>query len=125
MLKPNQEEGFNFLREHDPTFTVEEFLFNGGMYVGYWTKKDPADAIARRRLMIHRETELEKYDAKSWNAGRCYNKGTESWKRKDGSPLTEKDMESLNALSYGQVTRVTPAEDMSHVDVYWACDSSD
>lgn len=73
----------------------------------------------------HYKVNLEKYDSKSWNAGRCYNKGTHKVRRKDGEPLGELDIRAIKSIRYGQGHGVTVDESGMFASVSWSCDSSD
>ena len=78
-----------------------------------------------REGQLYRATHLERYDASSWNAGRCYTKGTEKWRRQDGAPLTAADEQAIKLISRGQGNCFTGTTGDQFIQLDWACDSSD
>lgn len=74
---------------------------------------------------IHYKNALEKYDTKSWNVGRCYNKGTHKVRRQDGKPLGPLDIRAIKSFRFGQSHGVTVDDSGMFASVSWSCDSSD
>lgn len=112
----------------DPNMTMQHFLDLGirvyPSYVGSETLI--RRHIARAETTLYRKTHLLKFDASSWNAGRCYTRGKEKWRRQDDQPLTQQDVDAISALCYGQLTQISEGDvGDSYVLVTWACDSSD
>jgi hypothetical protein len=133
MLTAQQQEVFEVLRAGDSSLTEEEFQVlneNSRIYVWSRDKENPEEAartLARARARLHRDTVLEKFEATSGNphGWRCYSEGVSKYRRKDGEPLTDMDVECINLLPVGQGHSVVVAEDRSYLTHKWFVDSSD
>ena len=55
----------------------------------------------------------------------CCSKGIKVFKRKDGKPITQNDVDALNEHSLGQVNNVSKSVGEMTVTQEWLCDSSD
>lgn len=124
-MNEKQEADLKKFREIDPFLSEEEFLSFKVTLYSYDHGKYLEEKLVRLRQRAYRDTVLKRYDVKSWNAGRCYNKGSETWARVDGDPLTEEDIQAIKALSYGQYTGTKNVAGDLEAFVTWACDSSD
>lgn len=122
---------FEKYRSLDPSLTEEEFEKFNPHYVilQEWQMEYEDEFILNvlkmARAELHRRTYLEKFDASSWNAGRCYTRGIEKWRRKDGQPMTAEDREALRYASYGQIVGVQGEIGDNFLVVNWSRDSSD
>ena len=126
-MTEQQQADYALILTVDPTITEEDFI---GMGIRFWEwdSKKP-EAIKRRlqrgRETLYRSTFLVCTNKISKVAGRCFKVGEEDWSRKDRFPLTQKDIDNVNALSYGQYTgtRNKAGDMVAHLT--WQCDSSD
>lgn len=53
----------------------------------------------------------------------CYASGTHLYKRRDGQPITQDDIEAVENNSLGQVNSVKQVDELT-IQRYWVCDSS-
>ena len=131
MISQHLQASFEKLRSIDSSLTEEEFnTFNpNSALIDSWQMNYSDDwfivKLGELRAETHRRNHLERYDASSWNAGRCYIKGTEKWRRKDGKPMTEADKDSLEFISYGQSVSVKGSPGDEFLTVDWSRDSGD
>jgi len=56
---------------------------------------------------------------------RCYQEGEIVWKRKDGQPITQDDIDALNHHTHGQGNTIVGNVGDMTVEQRWFCDSSD
>lgn len=132
MLTAQQQKDLEHYRESDPSVTEEEFLSWGERYgpLYSWDITNPervARKIRSNRARLHRKNELEEYDVKSGNpyGWRCYFEGSSKFRRRDGKPLTEYDVEAVRLNVKGQGNQVKVSEDGMVAAHSWFCDSSD
>lgn len=84
------------------------------------------EALFARRARRWAETYLEIIDNKSrTNGWRCYAEGEIVYKRKDGKPITQDDIDALNNFSFGQGNDIIGKVGDATVEQRWICDSSD
>lgn len=128
-MNDRQRNCFDKLRSVDPSLSEEEFLSFNPQNAVLWSWDNTEERLISKliwlRADLHRRRELEKFDAKSWNAGRCCTQGTEKWRRKDLDPLTEGDLAALRELRYGQGLSIKGEVGDPVAIVDWFCDSSD
>ena len=60
-----------------------------------------------------------------YEAGRCYRKGSITYVRKDGQPITQDDLDALKLMDYGQVNIIEGKVGDPSVTHRYECDSSD
>jgi len=127
MLTPQQATDYTLALAVDPTLSEDTFL---EMEISFysWDRKNPT-AMKRKldyaRGKLYRRNTLKCENKKSRKAGRCYRTGEEDWSRQDNAPLTQKDIDMINALEYGQYTRTKNVAGDMVAHLTWACDSSD
>jgi hypothetical protein len=56
---------------------------------------------------------------------RCYVEGTDTYRRKDGLPIRDDDLEALRAIDNGQSNIVRASASGMEMTHSWVCDSSD
>lgn len=71
------------------------------------------------------DQELEPFNSTSRQAGNCFVIGSCHYRRKDGKPITQNDLDALNELDYGQCNRVTGKVGDPSALHYYECDSGD
>lgn len=82
-------------------------------------------ALEAHRLKTHRINVLARTEVKETKVSKNYYRGSETWQRQTGSPLTQEDLDSLAVLNYGQGTKVTGNPGDFKAYVTWVCDSGD
>lgn len=130
MLNENQLAELEKYREVDPTVMEEEYLSWEAHARLYTWHNDPSRLLEKlqyNRARMHRMTELEEYDKWSGNprGWRCYSEGSSKFRRKDGKPVTEMDVEAINLNVRGQGHGVKVSEDGMYISHSWFVDSSD
>lgn len=84
-------------------------------------------ALDAARATIYREENLVRDKEKSTSRSpyRCYSEGTTVWRRKDGQPITQDDIEAVKANRIGQGHTVIAAPGENVIVHKWFVDSSD
>jgi hypothetical protein len=113
-------------RELFPEMTEQEFL-DLKIWLYSWDNDDGylRDRIIRAQATRYRSINLETFDCSSHNIGRCYNRGTDNWRRRDGQPLTPEDIQAVRLCCKGQGNNFVESEDGLSIAHNWVCDSSD
>ena len=127
-MTQNQKMAFPIFKKADPSLTEDEFVRMNIYYSDHSSNSPKAleTKLIYGRLKIHREDALKRENIKSSSGPyRCYTSGSEDWSRRDGLPLTQEDMNAINALSYGQVTGTKNNTGDMVAHVKWVCDSGD
>lgn len=89
------------------------------------------DDWVRRALLASKakkyiDTYLEVVERTDRSCGRCCSSGTITYKRKNGSNITQDDVDAINGYPLGQETEVRgEAVGKQTAMMYWLCDSSD
>lgn len=127
MMTPEQTTDYTLALTAEPTLTQNDFLEMGIRFYSWDGKSIQSiqSKIDFGRRKLYRQKILKCENKKSRVAGRCYRTGSEDWSRQDGTPLTQQDIDMINALSYGQYTgtKNKPGDMVAHLT--WVCDSSD
>ena len=76
---------------------------------------------ARKYISLYTET----FDERSRQAGRCYVVGQSSYRRKDGKPITQDDLDAVSFLDHGQINIVDGGVGSDSLTHRWECDSGD
>lgn len=84
-------------------------------------------ALDASRARIYREKHLEKVEGKSNSSSpyRCYSQGTTVYRRKDGEPVTQADIDAVDANVVGQGHTVIAKPGDQEITHKWFVDSSD
>lgn len=87
-----------------------------------WVKESLFAQRAKKWAATH--LEVVKRDGRT-NGWRCYAEGEIIYKRKDGNPITQDDIDALNHFSFGQGNDIRGKVGDATVEQRWICDSSD
>jgi len=84
-------------------------------------------SIHHRKARKYVEINLQRIEEESKFATpfNCYHTGHEVFKRKDGNPITQNDLDALSALVSGQGNKVTGQVGDNKAVYDWECDSGD
>ena len=94
-----------------------------------WTTSYGKESADRREYILkarlYSRTYLESKELHRVTPFRCYNEGTDSWRRKDGKLLTQVDLDAISASGMGQGSKIIGKVGDLEVKHEWFIDSSD